>query len=218
MKVVSKLIPVKVYNILINLLPMIVLFSVVMASIRIISAIYSKEKIVLYKELKNLIYIIYCFTLFNLVTTTDFESFSNNFIPFKEIMRYRTTSVLFYRNVIGNIALFIPFGFMITDMLKEKAGKTNILITTLITFFTSLTIEIIQMFIGRSFDIDDILLNLVGGILGFLIFHTTQFIYKHIPDEYKTNKIKLLFFIFMILLFILLFIILYEVAKWTNLK
>lgn len=213
MKVVRKLIPVKVYNILINLLPMIILFSVVMSSIRIISSIYSKEKLILYKELKNLIYIIYCFALFNLVTTTDFESFSNNFIPFKEIMRYRTTSVLFYRNVIGNIALFIPFGFMITDMVKEKAHKTNILITSLITFLTSLSIETIQMFIGRSFDIDDILLNLVGGMIGFIIYHITHLIYKHIPDEYKTNKIKLLFFIFMILLFILLFILLYEVAR-----
>lgn len=189
-----------------------------MSSIRIISSIYSKEKLILYKELKNLIYIIYCFALFNLVTTTDFESFSNNFIPFKEIMRYRTTSVLFYRNVIGNIALFIPFGFMITDMVKEKAHKTNILITSLITFLTSLSIETIQMFIGRSFDIDDILLNLVGGMIGFIIYHITHLIYKHIPDEYKTNKIKLLFFIFMILLFILLFILLYEVARWTNLK
>lgn len=192
---------------------MIILFSVVMSSIRIISSIYSKEKLILYKELKNLIYIIYCFALFNLVTTTDFESFSNNFIPFKEIMRYRTTSVLFYRNVIGNIALFIPFGFMITDMVKEKAHKTNILITSLITFLTSLSIETIQMFIGRSFDIDDILLNLVGGMIGFIIYHITHLIYKHIPDEYKTNKIKLLFFIFMILLFILLFILLYEVAR-----
>lgn len=207
------MIPVKVYNILINLLPMIILFSVVMSSIKIISAIYSKEKIILYKELKSLIYVIYCFALFNLVTTTDFESFSNNFIPFKEIMRYRTTSVLFYRNVIGNIALFIPFGYMITDMIKEKAGKTNIIITTLITFITSLSIEVIQMFIGRSFDIDDIILNLSGGILGFIIYHITHLIYKLIPEEYKTNKIKFLSFLVMILVFILLFILLYEVAR-----
>lgn len=191
---------------------MIVLFSVVMASIRIISAIYSKEKIIFYKELKNLIYIVYCFALFNLVTTTDFESFSNNFIPFKEIMRYHTTSVLFYRNVIGNIALFIPFGFMITDMVKEKAAKSNIFITALITTLTSLTIETIQMFIGRSFDIDDIILNLAGGILGFIIYHITYVIYKHIPEKFKTNRIKFFFLIGMFLLFILIFILLYEVS------
>lgn len=213
MKVVRKLIPTKVYNILINLLPMIILFSVVMASIRIITSIYSKEKIVFYKELKNLIYIIYCFALFNLVTTTDFESFSNNFIPFKEIMRYHTTSILFYRNVIGNIALFIPFGFMITDMIREKAHKSNVLIISLITLLTSLTIEVIQMFIGRSFDIDDIILNLTGGIIGFIFYHLTFQVYKHVPERFKTNRIKFLFFIFMIIVFILLFIVLYEVGR-----
>jgi len=218
MKVVRKLIPMKVYNILINLLPMIILFSVVMVSIRIITCIYSKEKIVFYKELKNLIYIIYCFALFNLVTTTDFESFSNNFIPFKEIMRYHTTSVLFYRNVIGNIALFIPFGFIVTDMIREKAHKSNVLIISLITLLTSLTTEVIQMFIGRSFDIDDIILNLVGGIIGFIFYHLTYLIYKHIPNRFKTNRIKFLFFMTMIIIFILFFIILYEVGRWTNLK
>lgn len=192
---------------------MIILFSVVMASIRIITSIYSKEKIVFYKELKNLIYIIYCFALFNLVTTTDFESFSNNFIPFKEIMRYHTTSILFYRNVIGNIALFIPFGFMITDMIREKAHKSNVLIISLITLFTSLTIEVIQMFIGRSFDIDDIILNLVGGISGFIFYHLAYQVYRHVPDRFKTNRIKFLFFIFMIIVFILLFIVLYEVGR-----
>lgn len=213
MKVVSKLIPVKVYNILIDLLPMIILFSVVMISIRVITCIYSKEKIIFYKEIKNLLYIIYCFALFHLVTTTDFESFSNNFTPFKEIMRYHTTSVLFYRNVIGNIALFIPFGFMITDMIKEKAGKSNILITSLITLLTSTTIEVIQMFIGRSFDIDDILLNFIGGLLGFISYQIMLLLYKHIPEKYKTNRIKFFFFIFIIALFILLFIMLYEVAQ-----
>lgn len=218
MKVVIQLIPTKVYNILINLLPMIILFSVVMISIRLISAIYSKEKITLYKELKNLIYVIYCFALFNLVTTTDFESFSNNFIPFKEIMRYHTTSVLFYRNVIGNIALFVPFGYMITDMLKEKAGKTNCILTLLITFVTSLTIEIIQMFIGRSFDVDDIFLNLLGGALGFITYFIAHKLDEQIPEKYKTNKMRLVFFILMIIIFLLIFIILYEVTRWMNLK
>ena len=33
---------------------------------------------------------------------------------------------------------------------------------------TSLAIEIVQMCIGRVFDVDDILLNLIGGFCGFL--------------------------------------------------
>ena len=50
-------------------------------------------------RLSNLMFILYMFLLFELVTSTDFESYSNNFIPFKEIMRYNYTSKLFYKNV-----------------------------------------------------------------------------------------------------------------------
>lgn len=213
MKVVILMIPMKVYSILFELLPMIVLFSIVMILIKIITSLYCHEKIVLYKELKTLLYIVYCFALFQLVTTSDFESFSNNFVPFKEIMRYKTTSVLFYRNVIGNIAIFIPFGFIITDMIREKAQKCNIFITALITLLTSLTIETIQMFIGRSFDVDDIILNFLGGIIGFIIYFIAHKIYSYIPDKYKTNSSKLVAFFLMIIIFIGFFIIMYEVTK-----
>lgn len=207
------MIPTKVYDIIINLLPMIILFSIVMILTRLVTMLYSKEKIIVYKELKNLLYIVYCFALFNLVTTTDFESFSNNFIPFKEIMRYKTTSLLFIRNVIGNIAIFIPFGYLITDMIKEKAGKCNIFIQTLIIFLTSLTIETIQMFIGRSFDIDDIILNVTGGVFGFLIYVLSHKIYERFPSKYQTNGFKLIMFFVSVLIIIGLFAISYEVIK-----
>ncbi len=207
------MIPTKVYDIIINLLPMIILFSIVMILTRLVTMLYSKEKIIVYKELKNLLYIVYCFALFNLVTTTDFESFSNNFIPFKEIMRYKTTNLLFIRNVIGNIAIFIPFGYLITDMIKEKAGKCNIFIQTLIIFLTSLTIETIQMFIGRSFDIDDIILNVTGGVFGFLIYVLSHKIYERFPSKYQTNGFKLIMFFVSVLIIIGLFAISYEVIK-----
>lgn len=200
------MIPNKVYDILVNLLPMIILFTITTVSIRVITAKYAKEKIIVYKEIKSLIYIIYIFALFFLVTTTDFESFSNNFIPFREMTRYEVTSVLFLRNVIGNIALFIPFGFLITDTVYEKAKKCNIFITTLIGFITSLTTELIQMNIGRSFDIDDIILNILGTILGWMIYHVLHFLSDKMPDTWPKNIIKAIFFASLIVLFILLLI------------
>ena len=45
------MIPNKVYDIVINLLPMIILFSVVMVLIRVVTCLYAKEKIVFYKEI-----------------------------------------------------------------------------------------------------------------------------------------------------------------------
>lgn len=207
------MIPNKVYNILISLLPMIILFSVVMILIKIVSVIYNKEKIIIYKEIKTLFYLIYCFALFQLVTTSDFTSYSNNFIPFHEITRYQVTSVLFIRNIVGNIVLFIPFGFIISDMIKDKIGKSNLLITSFICLFTSFGIEYIQMFIGRCFDIDDILLNFIGSIIGFITFKITTMIYNKLPKKLQNDQFKLLLLILTIIILVVLFIIYYEVKK-----
>lgn len=205
------MIPNKVYIILLDLLPMVILFSVVMSSVRLIYARVAHEKIIIHKEFKSLIYIVYCFVLFKLVTTTDFESFSNNFTPLKEITRYEISSVLFFRNVIGNIILFIPFGYLITDMLYEKIGKYNGFITCLITLITSTTIEVIQMYIGRSFDIDDILLNFVGGILGFIVFVIVRQIFKLLPKGKVADIIKNTICVIIVIVLLILFLKFYEV-------
>ena len=56
-------------------------------------------------------------------------------------------------------------------------------IVTILTLIASLTIETVQYYIGRVFDIDDIILNLLGGILGFLIY---------IGIDAIRNKVKIL--------------------------
>lgn len=192
---------------------MIILFSVVMILVKIVAVIYNKEKIIVYKDIKNLLYIIYCFALFMLVTTTDFSSYSNNFIPFNEIRRYELTSALFYRNIIGNIALFIPFAFIISDMIKDKIGKSNLLITSFICLFTSCTIETIQMFIGRSFDVDDIILNFFGSILGYIMFKVLHKLYDFLPKFLHKDMFKALFLIVFVIIFLIIFVIYYEVTR-----
>lgn len=196
------MIPNKVIYILNDLLPMIILFLIVMISLRIVYTICSKEKINFYKEFKLLIYIVYTFILFKLVTTTDFESFSNNFIPFKEISRYDFSSVLFYRNVIGNILLFIPFGYMIMDMISEKQVKYKFIPVLLLTLITSFSIEVIQMHIGRSYDVDDIILNLLGGLIGYSLYVIIHLILKHIPIL-NNNILKFILMLVIIILAIL---------------
>lgn len=201
------MIPEKVYLMIFNLLPMIILFTIVTVLVRVILALYAKEKISIYKEIKTLVTTIYLFALFWLVTTTDFESFSNNFVPFKEIMRYSITSKLFYRNVIGNILLFLPFGYITTDLTKEKTNKTNIFITLLIVSLTSLSIEVIQMYIGRSFDIDDIMLNALGGLIGFISYKLIHLVTK----EIKNDIIKTILFLLFILAILIGVLLMYGV-------
>ena len=55
-------------------------------------------------------------------------------------------------------------------------------IISILTIIVSLTIESVQYYIGRVFDIDDIILNLLGGIIGFLFF---------VGIDAIRNKIKL---------------------------
>ena len=58
-----------------------------------------------------------------MLLSTENASSGINLIPFREITRYTIGSKLFFYNVIGNIALFIPFGYFVSD--KIKAKKTH---------------------------------------------------------------------------------------------
>lgn len=191
-----------------SLWPMLLLFIIVICSIRIIDIIFNKKKVIIHKELMNLMFIVYLFLLFQLVTTSDFESYSNNFIPFKEIMRYKFDSSLFYRNVIGNIVLFMPFGYLVSYYLKN----TKYYIALILTFITSVSTEIIQMYIGRSFDIDDILLNLIGGLIGYLIFKIQYKIIERLPNFLKKKWIAdLLVIIIFVIVMIGIYFILWRI-------
>ena len=179
--------------------PMLVISSVVLISVRVSYLIKNKEKIVIYKELLMYAFIIYTLCLFQIVTFQDDVSFgTNNFIPFKEILRYNMGSRLFFKNVIGNMILFLPFGFFISLYLKEE--KANL--PLLIILITSFSIEVVQMIIGRVFDIDDILLNLVGGYLGYLVYYFLKKIWDKIPNvlknEWILNAIALIILIIII--------------------
>jgi glycopeptide antibiotics resistance protein len=177
------MIPDKVYSIIGDIIPMIILFIIMAILLKVVSVEMGKRKGNIWIEFKLLIYIIYSFVLFQLVTTTDFVSYSNNFIPFKEIFRYEVNSPLFIRNIIGNIALFIPFAYIITDVIYIVCKKTNFFVTTMYILITSVSIESIQFFIGRTFDIDDILLNFVGGIFGYIIYKLLHIFKKERQHE-----------------------------------
>jgi len=184
------MLPVKTFNIILEIIPMIILFSLVAIMLRVVISLYNHEKINIFNDFKMLIYVIYLFVLFQLVTTIDFRSYSNNFVPFKEILRYDITSKLFIRNVIGNIVIFIPFGYLISDTIYMNTKHKNIFIVLLFVLLTSLGIETTQMYIGRSFDVDDIILNFVGGLFGYFIFLIIKRIFKE--DSIISNFIKVI--------------------------
>ena len=98
---------------------------------------------------------------------------SYNIEPFKEIMRfykYRHTLgiVAFMINVPGNVVAFIPFGFFIPIISKYKMGMLK---TVFMGMLFSLGVEGIQFIVNvGSFDIDDIILNTLGSVIGYTVF------------------------------------------------
>lgn len=94
-------------------------------------------------------------------------------IPFATIRSYIKYSGLFHAllNILGNVILFIPIGFIFPLILIRYRNLKKIAV---LSISISLFIEFIQFFVGRSCDIDDLILNFVGGIIGYTIFCFTS--------------------------------------------
>lgn len=163
--------------------PMIFISVLIISSLRIAYLIKNKKKVIFYQELMGLLFMIYVLCLFQVVTFEDVSWSSNNFIPFKEIGRYNIGSRLFYRNVIGNMAMFVPFGFFTSYYVKIKKP----LLAIFLVAFASISIETTQLLIGRVFDIDDIILNNIGGLMGFFFYLLITRIEEKFPDFFKKD-------------------------------
>lgn len=83
-------------NLLIDTLPMLVLVLILAIVLKIIISFYNKKIGNIYNEIKIFLYIIYVFLLFVVVTSRDYQSYSSNFTPFKEILRYNFMSKSFF--------------------------------------------------------------------------------------------------------------------------
>lgn len=165
--------------------PTVIISVVVLVSFRICYLAKNRQQLVLYKELLGLSFVIYALCLFQVVTFQDNVSWStNNFIPFREMLRYNIGSNLFVKNVLGNMLMFLPYGFFISYYLKNKKPWLTLILTVIASF----AIELVQMVIGRVFDIDDILLNLLGGYLGYLMYYCLGKLYDRLPSVFKSEK------------------------------
>lgn len=184
-----------------NNYPMIIIFTVFIVTIRLAYLIANKVQFKLYRELFMLSFALYSMILFYVVTFQDANYGTNNFIPFKEIMRYEIGSSYFVHNVLGNIIMFIPFGFFVSYIVKSKKPYYIFIVTLM----SSIAIEGTQLLIGRTFDVDDILLNIFGGFLGYLIYLILQLIYDKLPGVLKKTWFKNILLILIIIGIIVLY-------------
>ena len=101
--------------------------------------------------------------------------FANNFIPFKEIIREfvrfkKLGCKYFLLNFVGNIVCFIPFGFLFASLFRYPRTHAGTMVTG-VSCALSVLVEVIQLVSATgSCDVDDVILNTVGGMVGYLIF------------------------------------------------
>ena len=194
-----------------DVFPIIIIITVIACSLRIAYLVKNHQKFCFYKEVYMLLFILYVMCLFEIVTIQDNNYGLSNFIPFKEIFRYQIGSRLFIKNIIGNILLFLPYGYFSSDYLKSKKAWSICLLTLLI----SITIEIVQLNIGRTFDIDDCLLNTCGGLLGFYLYRLMEKIKSGLPNLFKTDGF-INFIAILILILIIMYLSDWQVVTWFN--
>ena len=112
--------------------------------------------------------------------------FSYNLTLFKEIRRFIVhRNILGYRavliNIAGNVAAFMPFGFILPEVWDQLNRWYTI---TLMGFLFSLCIEVTQL-VSRvgSFDVDDLLLNTIGALIGYFAFVIAKGVWNRCRGE-----------------------------------
>lgn len=110
------------------------------------------------------------------------RTYQYNLILFHEIRRFITyrrqlgfAAVML--NLVGNVIAFVPFGVFLPLLVRRVRSLIK---TSLLGFEFSLFVELVQLFskVG-SFDVDDILLNTFGVIVGYVLFCLMRVMHLH---------------------------------------
>ncbi|SHJ21981.1 VanZ like family protein [Parasporobacterium paucivorans DSM 15970] len=117
--------------------------------------------------------------------TVASQGYRYNLVLFKEINRFLSNvgTLGLYAvvlNIAGNILVFIPFGLLVPVISIQKRG---FLFVAFMAFGFSLLVEAVQLILKIGcFDVDDLLMNTIGGCIGYLIF----LVYRKISYRRKT--------------------------------
>ncbi|MGL4451347.1 MAG: VanZ family protein [Sarcina sp.] len=118
-----------------------------------------------------------------------------NYIPLVETIKmFQGSKGTALYQVIGNLIMFVPLGMFVAVLYKKS---NSILKVAGISLICTLIIEVSQFFGGRGIDIDDVIINTLGGILGYLIYKVLEKpvkkikIFRTILNDSSSNKLAL---------------------------
>ena len=189
-----------ILEILPSIWPLIAFISVVSITLRMTYLSRSSKKFILHKELISLIFIIYIICLYYILIKQENSSNELNIIPFKEMLEYEIGTYQFFSNIFSNILIFVPLGFFASYYLTNIKAS----VIALATLIISLCTEGLQYYLGNSFDIDNLILNTIGGFIGFLLYVALNAIKGKLPKFMKSDGF-LNFIVILIIILIVLF-------------
>lgn len=177
-----------VINQFIQVIPITLLVGILYIIFRFLKLKKNNSDINYKREILYLIFICYIVGLFNLVLVpinfwniiwynifynfnenpfAGIFDFSYNFIPtiYKIIIGEYTPDSWVKAMIAGNFLMFIPMGILLS-LCFENVNKKNIFKYAVLI---PLAIEVLQLVVGRSFDIDDLVMNFLGIVIGYFI-------------------------------------------------
>lgn len=167
------------------------------------------KKIICFKEGLNLTFLIYLVSLFSiliiprlgiyigidpfeieLMHTINTNERSYNLVPFATItqqisdLKNGIDNYFPLTNIFANLLLFLPMPILIKLINKRIKSSYCLLITLCICIMC----EILQYLEGyRTCDVDDIILNFLGAVIGMISFNIAKNIYFKVKQNKKIN-------------------------------
>lgn len=112
-------------------------------------------------------------------------------VPFEQISAQfgRNSSIAWYY-LIANIVMLVPFGVLVPMIASLEC---RFLLVMFLGFCFSLAIETIQLlFTFRSFDVDDIIFNVTGALVGYSFYYLTRMLLRKknmlVLQKYNTKN------------------------------
>lgn len=123
----------------------------------------------------------------NPASLSESISYRSNMIwlhTIKDSLEHPTTHNLI--NLFGNVAIFIPFGFLAGTIIKQL----SFVLVMLLSFSFSLLLECAQIvFSMGTFDVDDLLLNTSGAFIGYVLWKLCKLFIKKESPSAASNQV-----------------------------
>lgn len=133
----------------------------------------------IFHNIGKILFICYIIFLVYFLMFTDWygragrlDEYQYNLVLFHEIRRFwiyrrQIGALSVFMNLAGNVLIFMPFGFF----MAMGSHRPNLFRVSFYALLCSFCVEAVQLILKvGSFDVDDMLLNTVGGICGFLTY------------------------------------------------